>query len=157
MKINILCIGKIKESYYNQACAEYAKRLKRFCQITVTELPERSVVKNPSEKQIEAALNSEYADCSKHIKGALIALDKNGEKLSSRGLADYISGLKTQGISEVTFLIGSSYGLSELAKQNAYKIISFSDLTFAHGLFRVMLLEQLYRCFMIENNMTYHK
>lgn len=157
MNINLLCIGKIREEYYKQACGEYIKRLGRFCRLSVTELPEQSGGKNPSRKQIENLLETEYLECKKHIKGALIVLDKGGEKLGSEGFSKFLGSLKTQGTGEITLLIGSSNGLSGSAGKDAFKIISFSDMTFAHGLFRVMLLEQLYRAFMIENNMTYHK
>jgi len=157
MKINIVCVGNIKEKFYKEACAEYLKRLKRFCDVTLTETPENTVVNNPNQKQIIDLLNKEAENYIKYLKGYVIVMDIGGKKISSEDFSKTISQKKTDGISEITFLIGGSYGISDKIKEKADYRLSFSSLTFPHRLFRVMLLEQLYRAFMIEGNMTYHK
>lgn len=157
MKINIVAIGKIKENYLKDALAEYAKRLSKFCNLNIIELSESIAkvenevniikVKDEEGKKILAKLNNEY----------VIVLDIEGKELSTIEFCSKIKELKLNGISEITFVIGSSYGLSDEVKNRADLRLSFSKLTFPHQLFRVMLLEQIYRIFKIENNEPYHK
>lgn len=143
-KINIVCVGKIKEKFYGDAAAEYLKRLSRFAKVEVREIAE---CRNLEE---EAAL------ILKAAKGRIIALCIEGKKYSSEDLADYIKELTDTG-NESTFIIGSSYGLSDEVKSKANLKLSFSDMTFPHQLMRVILLEQLYRSFMINGGGEYHK
>ena len=143
-KINIVCIGKIKEKFYRDAVEEYLKRLSRFAKITVKELPEG---KNPE---------SEAASVLKAASGEIVALCVEGEKYSSEELAAYVKGITDRG-EEATFIIGSSCGLDESVKARASLRLSFSDMTFPHQLMRVILLEQLYRAFMINGGGEYHK
>jgi 23S rRNA (pseudouridine1915-N3)-methyltransferase len=157
MNINLVCVGKVKESYFRQACDEYVKRLNRYCRVEVAEIAEISAGDKASPRQIENLLRQEYSSCQKHIRGTLIALDRQGEKFDSGGLAKFLENLTVQGRGEVTFLVGSSNGLCQEAKKDAFKVLSFSDMTFAHSLFRVMLLEQLYRAFSILGGSPYHK
>lgn len=157
IKINIVCVGNIKDKFYNEACGEYLKRLKRFALVTVVETAEYTAIKNPSDNQIKEILKKEEEDYSKFLKGYIVVMDIKGKKMSSENFSAHICSLKREGVSEITFLTGSSYGLSEKIKNSADYVMSFSDMTFPHRLFRVMLLEQIYRAFMIENNMTYHK
>lgn len=143
-KINVVCVGKIKEEYLRSATAEYLKRLSRFAKTEIKELPECK------------SLPEEAAHILKAAKGFKIALCVEGEKLSSEGLASKIKGLCDRG-EEISFIIGSSCGLDVSVKKNCDMRLSFSDMTFPHMLMRVMLLEQVYRAFMINSGSEYHK
>lgn len=143
-KIRIVCVGKIKEEFYRSAVAEYGKRLSRFAKVEIIEIAEG---KNPE---------AEAAGIIKSAKGFKVALCIEGEKLSSEGLAAKIKKLCDKG-EEITFIIGSSYGLAEKVKQIADFKLSFSDMTFPHQLMRVILIEQIYRAFMINSGSEYHK
>ncbi len=150
IKINLLVIGDIKESFYNEAIAEYKKRLSRFCALNITEIKE-SVDKNPL-----TALKKDEANLLPQLRGYVIALAIEGKPLTSPELAQKISKLSlTTG--EITFVIGASNGLSQNIKNKANELMSFSSLTFPHQLMRVIFLEQLYRAFTIINNISYHK
>lgn len=143
-KVNIVCVGKIKEEFYRSAIAEYLKRLSRFAKVEIKELAEG---KNPDD---------EAAGILKNCRGYKIALCIEGEKLSSEALADKIKKLTDRG-EEITFIIGSSCGLSNSVKKEADFKLSFSDMTFPHQLMRVILAEQVYRAFMIISGSEYHK
>ena len=143
-KVNFVVVGKIKESFYREAVAEYAKRITRFAKVEIKELAEGA---NPE---------AEADDILRACKGYVIALAVEGEKLSSEKLATKIKTLTDSG-KEITFVIGSSCGLSPRVKQAADYRLSFSDMTFPHQLMRVILAEQVYRAFMINAGSTYHK
>lgn len=143
-KIYFVVVGKIKESFYREAVAEYAKRISRFAKLEIKELAEGA---NPE---------AEAADILRACKGYVVALAVEGQKLSSEGLAKKLQTLTNEG-KDVTFVIGSSCGLSDEVKRNADCLLSFSDMTFPHQLMRVILAEQLYRAFMINAGATYHK
>lgn len=143
-KIYFVVVGKIKEAFYRDAVAEYVKRLSRFAKIEIKELPEGA---NPE---------TEADDILRAIKGYAIALAVEGEKLSSEKLASKMKTLCDLG-KDITFIIGSSCGLSERVKSVADFKLSFSDMTFPHQLMRVILAEQVYRAFMINAGSTYHK
>ena len=143
-KIYFVVVGKIKEAFYREAVAEYCKRLSRFAKVEIRELAEGDDVE------------AEADDILRAVKGYVIALAVEGEKLSSEKLAKKISSLTDAG-KEITFVIGSSCGLSERVKQSADYRLSFSDMTFPHQLMRVILAEQVYRAFMINAGSTYHK
>ena len=143
-KIYFVVVGKIKESFYRDAVAEYAKRLSRFTKLEIKELNEGV---DP---------NAEEGDILRSLKGYVIALAIEGEKLTSEGLAKKIKTLTDSG-KEITFIIGSSCGLSKSVKERADYLLSFSDMTFPHQLMRVILAEQVYRAFMINAGSTYHK
>jgi 23S rRNA (pseudouridine1915-N3)-methyltransferase len=144
IKVNVVCVGKIKEEFYRQAVAEYAKRLSRFCKVEIKELPEG---KN---------LNEEGQCILKACKGYKIALCVEGQKVDSLALARRIKTLCDKG-EEITFIIGSSCGLADEVKACADFKLSFSDMTFPHQLMRVILFEQIYRSFMINSGSEYHK
>lgn len=152
MRINIIAVGKIKESYFTDAVAEYAKRISRFADFKVTEVAEA-----PQNKSVEEQKVIESHNLMEKAQGLIIALDPNGKKISSEGMAELIQSKCVEGRSEFSFLIGGSHGLSDEIKKAADIKISFSDLTFPHQLFRVMLAEQLYRALTIINNVPYHK
>ncbi len=154
MKINIVCIGKIKESFFREAYGEYAKRLGRFCALNLVELEEASGEETESGiKKIKAA---EGKAILKHLKGKTVVLDGRGEEITSVGVAAMLKSYCDKG-EELTFVIGGSNGLSEEVLAAADRIISFGKITFPHQLFRVVLSEQLYRGFMINNGASYHK
>lgn len=143
-KIYFVVVGKIKEAFYREAVAEYVKRLSRFAKVEIKELPEGA---NPE---------AEADEILRALKGYVVALAVEGEKLSSEKLAQKIQKLSDSG-KEISFVIGSSCGLSDKVKNAADFKLSFSDMTFPHQLMRVILAEQVYRAFMINAGSTYHK
>ncbi len=151
MKINIVAVGKIKEKFFTDAINEYKKRLSKFCELNIIEVPEKSFESNIDKKiedESELLLNA--------CKGKIILLDRQGISLSSPELANIIekTSLTT---STISFVIGGSNGVSEKLKKTANHIISFGKITFPHQLFRVVLTEQIYRAYCINNGMPYHK
>lgn len=144
IKVNIVCVGKIKEEYLRSACAEYIKRLSRFCKTEIKEIAEGKNLKSEAEDILRAS------------RGYKIALCVEGRQLSSPGLAEKIGVLVDAG-AEITFIIGSSCGLDESVKNAADLRLSFSAMTFPNQLMRVILLEQIYRGFMINSGSEYHK
>lgn len=144
--IKIICMGKIKEDYLNKLIEDYKKRISRYHKLEIIELNDSN------------DLQKESVDILKHINNQdyVIALDINGENLDSVSLANKIDSTFLN-YGTITFIIGSSFGLHEDVKRRANYKLSFSKLTFPHGLFRGILLEQIYRSFKILNNETYHK
>ena len=157
LKIKILCVGKIKEKYFAEAVSEYVKRISRFAEITVKEIKEENFTTDPSPLEAEKIIATEGEGLLKELKGHVICLAVEGKKLSSEKLAEKIKGLKDRGDGEITFVIGGSYGISPAVKAKANELISFSDMTFPHTLARVILVEQIYRAFMICSGAKYHK
>jgi 23S rRNA (pseudouridine1915-N3)-methyltransferase len=158
-KVSIICVGKLKEKFYMEAAAEYAKRLSRFCKLEITELPEERLPESPSPAQIEVALSKE-ADA---IRGKLspsaliIAMCVEGKQRSSEELARLMADSASRGESHLVFLIGGSFGLHPSVKALAAVKLSMSPMTFPHHLARVMLLEQIYRGYQINAGSRYHK
>ena len=146
-KVTLICVGKLKEKFYAQATAEYAKRLSRFCKLEIVELPESRLSDSPSPAEISQALTAEAALIEAKLpKGsALVAMCIEGEELSSPQLAEKMRQFAVSGVSNLTFLIGGSVGLSPAIKPQADFRLSMSPMTFPHHLARVMLLEQIYR------------
>lgn len=152
MKINIVAVGKIKEKFFTDGIAEYIKRLSKFCDFKIIEVNEATNYKNLTEKsEIEGELLLSKA------KGYIVALDGKGKLLTSEDIAGLIKENMVSGISEISFIIGGSNGLSKKVLDNAKSVISFGKITFPHQLFRVVLTEQIYRAFTIINGMPYHK
>lgn len=158
-KVTLICVGKLKEKYYAQATAEYAKRLSRFCKLEIVELPESRLSDSPSPAEISQALTAEAALIEAKLpKGsALVAMCIEGEELSSPQLAEKMRQFAVSGVSNLTFLIGGSVGLSPAIKAQADFRLSMSPMTFPHHLARVMLLEQIYRAYQINAGTKYHK
>jgi len=157
--INIIAVGKIKEKYFADAVKDYSQRLSAFCKLNVIEIKDEAIPQNPNDAQISAVLKKE-ADLilTKIPKDSYIfVLCVEGEQFDSEGLAKKISKIQVNGESSITFIIGGSVGLAEEVKSRANARLSFSKMTFPHQLFRVMLVEQIYRAFKIINNHTYHK
>ena len=139
IRVQLICVGKMKEKFYIDAAAEYVKRLSAYCKLQVVELPEERLPSNPSQAQIDAALCVE------------------GRMRSSEELSGLLSDWSSRGGSSLAFLIGGSYGLAPSLKAQAWAKLSMSPMTFPHHLARVMLLEQLYRSFKIDEGSSYHK
>ncbi len=158
IKCKIIALGSLKEKYFKDACAEYKKRLSRFCDLEIIEIEPVRLPEKPSKGEIDLALKKESELISKKIPSntKIIALCVEGKKLSSEKLAEEIKNTSALG-NGFCFIIGSSYGLSNEIKQKADIKLSMSEMTFPHKLFRVMLLEQLYRGFMINQGSAYHK
>jgi len=157
--VTVLCVGRLKEKFYADACAEYQKRLSRFCRLTLTELPEQRLGDAPSAAEIAAALDREADAIEARLprSGTVAALCVEGRELSSEQLADAMARWATRGVSQLTFVIGGSFGLSERVKRAADLRLSMSPMTFPHHLARVMLLEQIYRAYQIQGGTKYHK
>ena len=157
-RILVICVGKLKERFYIDAAAEYVKRLGRFCKLDLLELPEVRLPEDPSPGQVEQALSREAAAIREKIPAgtAVAALCIEGDLYSSEGMASLLreQGNRGRGLA---FLIGGSNGLHPSLKAQADVRLSMSPMTFPHHLARVMLLEQLYRCFKIEEGSGYHK
>lgn len=151
--IRIICVGKQKEPYYIQAAQEYIKRVKRYAKIEIIQIHEYKLYDNSS-ASIEKALTQETKSVQPYLKGVAVALDSQGEQLTSEEFASF---LRSSLSPDITFIIGSSLGLSDQIKQAADKVISFGKMTYPHRLMRVILLEQIYRAFCIINNTPYHK
>lgn len=155
LEVRLVCIGKLKEAYWRDAVAEYEKRLKPLCRFRLIELPEVRLPESPSVAQIAAVLDREGKSILAKTAGRVFLLCIEGKQMDSLGLAKKLAeAMQLPGA--VTFVIGSSYGLSEEVKR-AGEGISMSMMTFPHQLARVMLCEQLYRGFQILNGTKYHK
>lgn len=159
MKIDIVCVGKLKEKYLVQAIAEYTKRLSRYCKLNTIELADEKTPDNASEKEELMIKNKEGEKILAQIKdGAyVVALDLGGNMISSEDLASFMSDRALRGDSHLVFVIGGSLGLSQDVIERANYKLCFSKMTFPHQLFRVMLLEQVYRAYRINNGEPYHK
>ena len=157
--VNIICIGNLKESYFRDAVAEYAKRLKGFCKFTITEIDEERLPDNPSDAQINGALKKEGERIIKKIPvgSKVVVMCIEGKQLSSEELAAFLDNATVTGASNITFIIGGSFGLWDEVKQRADVKLSMSKMTFPHQLARVMLSEQIYRAFKINQGGKYHK
>ena len=159
MNISIICVGRLKERFWTEACGEYAKRLRGFCNFTITEVDEERIPDQASQAGIRNTLEKEGKRILSAVpKGAfIIAMCIEGRQLSSPELAERISEAGVSGQSTVTFIIGSSFGLDpEIMAMGGLKL-SMSKMTFPHQLARVMLLEQIYRAFQINTGGKYHK
>ncbi len=157
--IRIICVGKLKEKFYAAAVDEYVKRLGAYCKLSILELNEERLGDRPSPAQIESALSKEGDNIlSKIPSGAVvIAMCVEGNTLSSEALAKKMADWTVQGKSQFVFLIGGSYGMHPKVKQRADLRLSMSPMTFPHHLARVMVLEQIYRAFKINEGSSYHK
>ncbi|CEO31839.1 23S rRNA (pseudouridine(1915)-N(3))-methyltransferase RlmH [Paraclostridium sordellii] len=159
MNITIISVGKLKEKYLKLGIEEFSKRLSKYCKLDIIELDDEKCPENLSDKDMEIVKNKEGQKILSRIKNNsyVIALAIDGKNLSSEELADTISKLAVRGISHITFIIGGSLGLAdEVLKRADYKL-SFSKMTFPHQLMKLILLEQVYRSFRINNNEPYHK
>ena len=159
LSVHLICVGKLKEKFYLEACAEYIKRLSTYCRLTVTELPEERLPQNPSQAQIDGALEREGQAIRAKLppSSSVIALCVEGKERSSEDFAKLLSTWEHSPAKHLVFVIGGSYGLDPALKAEAWVRLSMSPMTFPHHLARVMLLEQLYRAFKIQEGSSYHK
>ena len=157
-KVTVLCVGKLKERFYIDAAAEYCKRLQRHCKLELLELPEYRLPDNPSPAEIQKALETEAAAIREKLPkgGALVAMCIEGKTCSSEALAQRMEDFAVSGKTQVTFLIGGSVGLDASLKAQADWKLSMSPMTFPHHMARVMLLEQIYRAYQIQQGTRYH-
>lgn len=156
VKVNLIVVGKVKEKYFVDGINEYAKRLSRFCDFSIIEVAEENYNK-VDQGLISIIKQREGERLSQHLKGYVIAMAIEGKKTSSEKFAEQINSLISRGTGVISFVIGGSYGISDEVKKRADALISFSDMTFPHTLFRLMLTEQIYRAFCIIGGSAYHK
>jgi 23S rRNA (pseudouridine1915-N3)-methyltransferase len=159
LSIHLICVGKLKEKFYQQAAAEYEKRLSAYCKLTISELPEVKLPQNPSLGEIAGALDKEGDAIRGKIppNSTLVALCVEGEPKTSEELSAFVEKWAQTPDKHLVFVIGGSYGLHPSLKAEARLRLSMSPMTFPHHLARVMVLEQIYRAFKISEGSSYHK
>ena len=159
MRINIVCVGKIKEKYLKLGIDEFKKRLSKYCKLEIIELEDEKAPENLSDKEMLMIKEKEGKKILSKIKdnSYVIALAIDGKNLSTEELAETINKLGVRGVSNITFVIGGSLGLSDVVLSRADYKLSFSKMTFPHQLMRLILLEQVYRAYRINNGEPYHK
>lgn len=160
LNVNLITVGKLKESYLRDACAEYQKRLQTFCKLNIVELNESRLPDSPSEKEIKTALSNEGKAMMSLLSGNScynITMCIEGKQLSSVKFAEKLEKISVDGKSTVNIVIGSSFGIADEIKAMSDFKLSMSEMTFPHQLARVMLLEQFYRAFQINSGGKYHK
>lgn len=158
LSINIICIGKIKESFFKDAINEYSKRLSKYCNLNIIELFDEKLPSKLNDKIIDNIKNIEGKKILSHLKkdSYKICLDLHGKQFSSEEFSSKIDSISLNFNSSITFIIGGTLGISSEVLNYADEKICFSKMTFPHQLIRVFLLEQLFRAFKISNNETYH-
>ena len=159
LRVTVICVGKLKETFYAQAAAEYVKRLGRYCKLELIELPEQRLPDAPAPAEIERALSREAEAIRGKIppSASVVALCIEGRLHSSEEVARLLGNWQQRGEKCLAFVIGGSYGLHPSVKAAARLQLSMSPMTFPHHLARVMLLEQIYRGFQILEGGKYHK
>ena len=159
LSIHLICVGKLKEKFYREAVEEYTKRLSAYCKMNLLELPEARLPQNPSQGEVNAALEKEAETIRSKIpaSASIVAMCVEGREKSSEELADLMRGWEQNTAKHLVFLIGGSYGLHPSIKAQAWVKLSMSPMTFPHHLARVMVLEQIYRAFKINEGSSYHK
>ena len=158
MKITIVCAGKIKEKYLSAGITEFMKRLRPFAQVEIKEIHEEKMPDEPSAAEKEQVLQKEGEKLLKLVPAGsfLFVLDVFRKEMPSEKLAEKLDRLGVQGRSNITFLIGGAFGLSREVRAAADERLSFSQLTFTHQMVRLLLVEQIYRCFKINRGEKYH-
>jgi len=159
INIKIVCVGKIKEKFFTDAIGEYSKRLSRYCDLDIVQVKDENAPESLSDEQMKHILKLEGERILLKIpqRTYLIALDIDGKEMSSEAMSEKLSDLMVSEQGRFTFVIGGSLGLWDEIKKKADLRLSFSKMTFPHQLMRVILLEQIYRCFRIMNHEPYHK
>jgi 23S rRNA (pseudouridine1915-N3)-methyltransferase len=154
MNVDLICVGKVKEKYFNEAASEYEKRLSRFCKLNVITVPDVS-----TNDSIESIQKKEMENILKKLdtSSCIIIFDIDGKVVSSPDMAEMIDKIFTYEKSKITFIIGGSHGLHPDLKAKANRKISFGKVTYPHKLFKVIALEQIYRSYKINNGGEYHK
>ena len=159
LSVHLICVGKLKEKFYQEAVAEYTKRLSAYCKLNLVELPEVKLPQNPSPAEIQGALDREAAAIRSKIpaNASVVAMCVEGKPRSSEELAGLMADWEQNAAKHLVFVIGGSYGLHPSIKAQAWLKLSMSPMTFPHHLARVMVLEQIYRAFKINEGSSYHK
>ena len=159
LNVKLICVGKMREKFYIDAFEEYRKRLQAYCRLELTEITEQRLSDRPAEKEIAAALEREGQEILKAVPADayLVALCVEGKQMPSEGMAALIAARESSGKPKLCFVIGGSYGLAPAVKARADRRLSLSEMTFPHHLARVMLIEQVYRGFKINEGSQYHK
>ena len=159
MKIKIIAVGKLKEKYLKQGIAEYEKRLGKYCKFEIIEVPDEKAPENLSDAEMLQVKEKEGQKILSKISDSdyVFALAIQGKEITSEGLAEQIDSLSTRGTSSFAFVIGGSLGLSDEVMKRSDAQISFGRLTYPHQLMRLILTEQVYRCFRIIHGHAYHK
>jgi 23S rRNA (pseudouridine1915-N3)-methyltransferase len=158
MKITVVTVGKLKEKYLLDGIKEYSKRLSKYTQLELIEVKDEHAPESLSEKDKNIVKNKEADRINAKLKDSyLISLAIEGKQIGSEKLAAKIEDIKTYHDSHITFLIGGSLGLADSLKKKSNFLLSFSQMTFPHQLMKLILLEQIYRSFRINNNEPYHK
>ena len=159
LKVNIICLGKLKEKYIKDGILEYSKRLSRFCNLNIIELADEKIPDNANAGEMKKVIELEGEKIKKHIsdQSYKIALCVEGKQFSSEDFADKLKNVTVLGKSEITFIIGGSLGLSDDIKKMCDLKLSFSLFTYPHMLMRLILLEQIFRAFKINSGEEYHK
>ena len=159
LNVKLICVGKMREKFYIDAFEEYRKRLQAYCRLELTEITEQRLSDRPAETEIAAALEREGQEILKAVPADayLVALCVEGKQMPSEGMAALIAARESSGKPKLCFVIGGSYGLAPAVKARADRRLSMSEMTFPHHLARVMLIEQVYRGFKINEGSQYHK
>ena len=159
LNVKLICVGKMREKFYIDAFEEYRKRLQTYCRLELVEITEQRLSDRPAEKEITAALEREGQEILKAVPADayLVALCVEGKQMPSEGMAELIAARENSGKPKLCFVIGGSFGLSPTVKSRADRKLSMSQMTFPHHLARVMLIEQVYRGFKIDEGSQYHK
>ena len=159
IRINVICVGKLKEKFLQDAIDEYSKRLLKYCSLNITELPDEKLPNNLNDSLINIIKEKESNNIISHIEknSYVIALDLKGKQFTSEEFSKKLSNISLNSSSNITFVIGGTLGLSQKLLDISNELICFSKMTFPHQLIRIFLLEQIFRAFKISNNETYHR
>ena len=159
LAVKFICVGRMREKFYIDAFSEYTKRLQSLCKFEIVEPAEQRLSENPSDKGVKAALDKEAQDIMKAIPNDayVVAMCVEGKQMPSEGMGELIAARENSGKPRLCFVIGGSFGLADSVKARADMKLSMSKMTFPHHLARVMLIEQLYRGFKINEGSRYHK
>ncbi|MBQ2960730.1 MAG: 23S rRNA (pseudouridine(1915)-N(3))-methyltransferase RlmH [Oscillospiraceae bacterium] len=159
LAVKFICVGRMREKFYIEAFSEYTKRLQSLCKFEIVEPAEQRLSENPSDKEIKSALDREAQDIMKAIPNDayVVAMCVEGKQMPSEGMGELIAARENSGKPRLCFVIGGSFGLADSVKARADMKLSMSQMTFPHHLARVMLIEQLYRGFKINEGSRYHK
>lgn len=158
MNVNIVVVGSVKEDYLNYGIEEFKKRLQRFCDLQIIEVKDENLGSNLSEKDLINIRKKEAARIIDKIpeRSYVFALDVSGKPMTSEGFAKSLQNLQIRGYSSFTFIIGGATGLSKNLLNKADYRLSLSHMTFTHQMIRLIIMEQIYRAFKINNNEPYH-
>lgn len=159
LHINIICVGKLKEKYLQEALSEYSKRLSKYCTLKITELPDEKLPNNINDSLSNIIKEKESNNIISHIEknSYVFCLDLKGKQYTSEDFSKKITDISLNNSSNITFIIGGTLGLSNNVLNVSNELVCFSKMTFPHQLIRIFLLEQIFRAFKISNNETYHR